>query len=164
MGYEWRYEGAQHVGFEYDGGTVDVWVADHNGVAQMQHMPFSEFLAAAAVMYEEHRAWIAEQETKADAKLVREVMALSGLGPGELADLVGGIGFRTVHLWISGAPISSSRRERLLHLREVFDAMSYYPHLGRRHAVFSTIGDGVNLYERLRRELPRGEPIQGAGY
>lgn len=159
MGYEWRYEDEQHAGFEFDDGTVDLWIADHNGVAQMQRMPYAEFQAMVAVMREEYLAWQAELEKRPGAKLVREVLALSGLHHDELAGLFGHTGVNTVRLWLVGSDSYKLYKERLLRLKEAFAEMEFDPHLGRRQAVFR--GASLSLYERLRRELPEREPLWG---
>lgn len=167
MGERWGYgeDGFQAISFEMrPDGAIDIVAAGYDGYTEITAMPYEEFKALAAVMHEEHLAWRALQETKPTAKLVREVMALSGLGPGEVAELVGGVGSNSMRTWLSGGLVSSAKEERLIRLRSAFQTMPYDPHLGCRQAVFSAPEGGLSLHEQLRRELPRSEPIQGTGY
>lgn len=167
MGSTWEYgeDGYQSISFEYrPGGTVDVVAAGYEGFTEITGLPYAEFKALAAVMHEYHLAEEAKNpklDGAPDAREIREVLAMSGLGPGGLARLMG-VGVSTLLLWYAGVGgiRHAEKRKRLERIRGALGRMDFDPHTGRRAALFAPRDGRPSLYDELLRELPRSEPVQ----
>jgi hypothetical protein len=145
------------------GGELEICAVGREGHTTI-NMPYEEFVSLYYAMREHRMADLANRDASPDIRLVRSVLALSGMEMEDLARLLG-TSTNAVVSMLGGGRMSERRRRALLRAQEVFGAMVFDPHFGRRRAIFE-YRDGTSVYAKLLAELHQddGEPIQGPGY